>query len=238
MTPMIKIASLEDDLAQGKLIHNLLEHNGYSCELFTTGNQLISALVKEHDFDLILLDWEIPDISGLDVLHWIRSNHGHSLPIMFITNRITEEDIATGLNAGADDYITKPLSEKTFLARVNALIRRNSVVASTENQPFTTGIYHIDPVSQTIKVNGEETSLAPKEFDLALLFFRNPGRLFSRDILSFSVWNRDIPATSRTLDTHLSNVRRKLKLHPENGVRLHASYALGYRLELIDNELD
>ena len=93
--------------------------------------------------------------------------------------------------------------------------------------------YQIDPAAGTIALNGNIVELAPKEYELALLFFRNPGRLFSRDVLSMSVWNRDIPATSRTLDTHLSNIRRKLALHPENGVRLHASYALGYRLELL-----
>src|SRR5699024_12565023 len=78
--------------------------------------------------------------------------------------------------------------------------------------------------------------LAPKEYELALLLFRNPGRLFSRDVLSTAVWNREIPPTSRTLDTHLSNIRRKLQIRPENGVRLNASYALGYRLEsLLDS---
>ena len=76
-------------------------------------------------------------------------------------------------------------------------------------------------------------TLAPKEFELALLFFRNQGRLMSRDVLAECVWNREIPATSRTLDTHLSNIRQKLQLRPENGVRLTSSYALGYRLELI-----
>src|SRR3546814_6129028 len=75
----------------------------------------------------------------------------------------------------------------------------------------------------------------PKEYELALLLFRNPGRRFSRDVLSNSVWNREIPATSRTLDTHLSNIRRKLELRPEHGVRLSSSYALGYRLELISD---
>src|SRR3546814_16926843 len=83
-------------------------------------------------------------------------------------------------------------------------------------------------------LEGRQIELAPKEFELALLLFRNPGRLFSRDVLSTAVWNREIPATSRTLDTHLSNLRRKLQLRPDHGVRLSSSYALGDRLELLN----
>lgn len=231
----MNIASLEDDAAQGRLIASSLEANGYTCTLFTAGRDLLAALPKSQPYDLILLDWEVPDISGLDVLHWIRSNNGYSVPIMFITSRTSEEDLVTGLRAGADDYMVKPIRPAELLARVGALLRRSNVSVVNEQYPFTCGAYHIDPSAGTISLHGAAIDLAPKEYDLALLFFRNPGRLFSRDVLSSSVWNRDIPATSRTLDTHLSNIRRKLRLHPEQGVRLHASYALGYRLELVPN---
>lgn len=231
----MKIASLEDDVAQGALIQQTLEANGYSCTLFTKGRDLLAALPKSAPFDLILLDWEVPDISGLDVLHWIRANNGYSVPVMFITSRTSEEDLVTGLQAGADDYMVKPLRPAELHARVGALLRRSNVSFVNEQQAFTCGAYQIDPSAGTISLHGTPIELAPKEYDLALLFFRNPGRLFSRDVLSSSVWNREIPATSRTLDTHLSNIRRKLQLHPEQGVRLHASYALGYRLELILN---
>jgi len=229
----MKIASLEDDAAQGQLIQNTLVDNGYECALYTQGRDLIAALSKSVTFDLIVLDWEMPDISGLDVLHWIRTNKGYTLPVMFLTSRTTEADLVTGLRAGADDYMIKPIRPAELVARVSALLRRSNVGLVTEQDAFTCAGYQIDPAAGTIALNGNIVELAPKEYDLALLFFRNPGRLFSRDVLSMSVWNRDIPATSRTLDTHLSNIRRKLALHPENGVRLHASYALGYRLELL-----
>lgn len=231
----MNIASLEDDAAQGELIKSTLETSGYACTLFTQGQELLAALPKSAPFDLILLDWEVPDISGLDVLHWIRANNGYSVPVMFITSRTAEEDLVTGLQAGADDYMVKPLRPAELLARINALLRRSNVAHVNELVPFCCGDYQIDPTAGTISLHDTPIELAPKEYDLALLFFRNPGRLFSRDVLSSSVWNREIPATSRTLDTHLSNIRRKLQLHPEHGVRLHASYALGYRLELILN---
>lgn len=229
----MNIASLEDDLAQSQFIAQSLVAAGYPCTQFHTGKALIAALTKTHSFDLLILDWEIPDVSGLDVLHWVRNNQGYALPVLFLTSRTSETDLVAGLQAGADDYMLKPIRAGELVARVQALIRRmNPIVPSSER--FSFGPYDIDPIEATISLNGVDVLLAPKEFELALLLFRNPGRLFSRDVLAASVWNREIPATSRTLDTHLSNIRRKLKLRPENGVRLNASYALGYRLESLN----
>jgi DNA-binding response OmpR family regulator len=120
---------------------------------------------------------------------------------------------------------------------VAALLRR-SQIAEPANDGFDVARYRIEPAARSISLNGAAIALAPKEFDLALLFFRNIGRLMSRDVLAECVWNREIPATSRTLDTHLSNIRQKLQLRPEHGVRLTSSYALGYRLELISTAED
>ncbi len=230
----LHIASLEDDPAQAQLISRILEDAGYRCTPFMNGRSLLAALPRTAAFDLILLDWEVPDISGLDVLHWIRSRQGYAVPVMFLTSRHTEADLVQGLQAGADDYMIKPIREPELLARVAALLRRSNVSQPNERQAFAVGPYEIDPARATIALNGDNIVLPPKEFDLALLFFRNPDRLFSRDVISNSVWNREIPATSRTIDTHLSNIRRKLALRPENGVRLTASYALGYRLERVE----
>lgn len=227
------IACLEDDAAQGQMMRQCLTDNGYDCQLYVTGRDLLAALPRCGPFDLILLDWEVPDIDGLEVLRWIRHNTGYSTPVMFVTNRSAEQDLVQGLRAGADDYMIKPARPAELLARVAALLRRSNVAVMEEPLPFRCGAYDVDPGNDTIRLGDETIELAPKEYELALLFMRNPGRLFSRDVLSRTVWNRDIPATSRTLDTHLSNIRRKLRLRPENGVRLHASYALGYRLELV-----
>ncbi len=229
------IASLEDDLVQAELIARTLTEAGYECRTFNQGKTLLAALAKPHDFDLLLLDWELPDVSGLDVLRWVRTNLGHALPVLFLTSRTQEEDLVTGLQAGADDYIEKPLRRGELIARVNAVTRRLHLNAPAQDDRFSFGGYDIHPEQGHISLNGAAVTLAPKEFELALLLFRNPGRLFSRDVLSSAVWNREIPATSRTLDTHLSNIRRKLQLRPENGVRLTASYALGYRLELLSD---
>ncbi|NYT64186.1 response regulator transcription factor [Alcaligenaceae bacterium] len=226
------IASLEDDPAQAQLIHDTLVSNGHECTGYKLGKDLLFALARPHAFDLLLLDWEIPDISGLEVVRWVRTNLGYTIPVMFLTSRTLEEDLVAGLQAGADDYMIKPVRQNELLARLDALVRRNNP-SSSQEQPFNCGAYEIDPTIDAIRLQGKKIELAPKEYELALLLFRNPGKLFSRDVLSNRVWNREIPATSRTLDTHLSNLRRKLSLSAEHGVRLNSSYALGYRLELI-----
>ena len=230
----MKIASLEDDLAQAQLIQHVLANAGHSCVSFATGQELLAVLQKSQPFDLLLIDWEIPDITGLDVVRWIRIHLGYDIPVMFLTSRTLEEDLVSGLQAGADDYMVKPLRTGELLARIDALSRRHGLPTPNEHL-FNVGAYSIDPLAGSIRLNGNEIALAPKEFDLAVLFLRNPWRLFSRDVLSALVWNREIPATSRTLDTHLSNTRQKLQLRPEHGVRLTSSYALGYRLELVSD---
>lgn len=233
----MNIASLEDDSAQAQLIHNVLTDAGYRCTSFLNSKTLLAALSKPHEYDLLLLDWEVPDLSGLDVLRWVRTNLGKTIPVMFLTSRIDEEDLVIGLDAGADDYVGKPLRSKEFIARIQSLLRRQQAASSKETT-FKCGSYTIDVINTTISLLQQPIVLAPKEYELALLFFRNPDRLFSRDVLSTNVWNREIPATSRTIDTHLSNIRRKLQLRPEHGVRLNASYALGYRLELISDQFE
>lgn len=232
----MKIASLEDDPDQARQIQQILASAGYTCQSFHQSLDLLGAM-RSTTFDLVLLDWQLPDMNGDEVLRQLRSNFGYAIPVILVTSRNQEEDLVQGLSAGADDYIAKPLRPGELLARVNALLRRMQPAPSVQ-APFTVAAYHIDPVERTILLNGQPVVLAPKEFDLAVLFFRNVGRLMSRDVLAESVWNREIPATSRTLDTHLSNIRQKLQLRAQHGVRLSSSYALGYRLDLVPSVAD
>jgi len=227
----MKIASLEDDPAQAQLIQHLLVGVGHTCTVFATGEDLLAVLQKSQPYDLLLLDWETPGVTGLEVVRWVRIHIGYDVPVVFLTSRTQEADLVTGLQAGADDYIVKPIRAGELIARIRALSRRYSL-PQPEQREFSVGAYNIDLAGEVIRLNGAEIVLAPKEFALAVLFFKNPSRLFSRDVLSALIWNREIPATSRTLDTHLSNMRKKLQLRPEHGVSLTSSYALGYRLVL------
>ena len=227
----MKIASLEDDLDQARRIQQVLTAAGYACTSYHQSRDLLAALRTE-TYDLVLLDWHLPDIDGDDVVRWVRAHIGARIPVIFLTNRSAEDDLVEGLRAGADDYIVKPMRPLELLARVAALLRR-SQIAEPVDQTIDVARYRVDPAARAISLDDVAISLAPKEFELALLFFRNVGRLMSRDVLAECVWNREIPATSRTLDTHLSNIRQKLQLRPQHGVRLTSSYALGYRLELV-----
>lgn len=225
------IASVEDDVHHAALIQQTLAQAGHEVHHFATGRECLAALSKSNPYDLFLFDWELPDITGIELLIWVRNNLGSQTPVVFVTNHTHDEDLLQVFQQGADDYIVKPFNPAILLARVNANLRRHT----TLSMPTTTAIgpYRFDNTARKAYLHDELVPLAPKEFELASLFFRNIGRLFSRDALSATVWNREIPATSRTLDTHLSNVRQKLKIHPDNGVQIIASYALGYRLELI-----
>ena len=227
----MKIASLEDDLDQARRIQQVLTAAGYACTSYHQSRDLLAALRTEA-YDLVLLDWHLPDIDGDDVVRWLRTHIGARIPVIFLTNRSAEDDLVEGLRAGADDYIVKPMRPLELLARVAALLRR-SQIAEPVDQTIEVARYRVDPAARVITLDDVAITLAPKEFELALLFFRNIGRLMSRDVLAECVWNREIPATSRTLDTHLSNIRQKLQLRPQHGVRLTSSYALGYRLELV-----
>src|SRR5690625_7666343 len=108
----MKIASLEDDAAQGRLIKDTLEASGYDCTLFARGHDLLTVLPKSQPFDLILLDWEVPDISGLDVLHWISTTLGYSVPVMFITSRTDESALVVGLGAGVGGDLATPIRRR------------------------------------------------------------------------------------------------------------------------------
>jgi DNA-binding response OmpR family regulator len=230
MNKPLTIISLEDDPDQARQIRQVLNGAGHACESYARGQELLAAL-RANSYDLVLLDWHVPDINGGEVLRQLRQLLGYAIPVVMLTSRDKEEDLVEILAAGADDYLAKPLRPAELLARVSALLRRAQPAASDE--VFAVAAYRLDPVKRVIELNGREIVLAPKEFDLAVLFFRNIGRLMSRDMLSESVWGREIPATSRTLDTHLSNIRQKLQLRAQHGVRLSSSYALGYRLDLV-----
>lgn len=140
----MKIASLEDDLDQAKRIQQVLTAAGYTCTSYQQSRDLLAALRNE-TFDLVLLDWHLPDIDGDDVVRWLRANIGPRVPVIFLTNRSSEDDLVEGLRAGADDYIVKPLRPLELLARVAALLRR-SQIAEPADEPFDVASYRVDPL--------------------------------------------------------------------------------------------
>lgn len=232
----MRVAILEDDPAQIDLVTLWLNNSGYNCHVFTYGKELTRALTRE-SFDLFILDWELPDISGAEVLAWIRQNVRDHAPVIFTTARDREEDIASMLRAGADDYIVKPLRKLELLARLDAVLRR-ARNQKPMDEVFELNEFKVNVEARTIARHGHPVDLTQKDFDLAVFLFRNLGRLLSRGHILENVWGRSPNLNTRTVDTHVSRLRSKLGLVPENGWRLVAIYQHGYRLEQIQREDD
>ncbi|MGQ3129759.1 MULTISPECIES: response regulator transcription factor [unclassified Variovorax] len=227
----MRIAVLDHEAHQRKLIHQTMASLGHECHEYADGKSLLHSM-RRQTFDLLLLDWHLPDIRGLDVVKTIRHDLKSRLPVLFITARRDDADMVAGLNAGADDFMSKPIQATELEARVNALLRR-SYPAQHETE-LVFGPYHFYPPSRTLKVRGMPVELKNREYELALFLFQNLGRLLSREHLHEAVWGLGVEALSRSLDTHISRLRTKLDLRPSNGFLLLAIYGLGYRLETVE----
>jgi DNA-binding response OmpR family regulator len=206
---------------------------GHECRGFTEGKVLLREL-RMQSYDLLILDWRLPDIEGPRVVRWIREDLHSRVPILFVTNRREEQDMVEGLAAGADDFMVKPIRVAELQARVRALLRRS--YPGLHGSDLCFGDYHFSPGPRTLRLRGQLVDLSHREYDLAFFLFQNIGRLISRDHLREAIWGNGTDATSRTLDTHISRLRVKLELTPANGFLLSAVYRHGYRLESIDSE--
>jgi two-component system, OmpR family, response regulator RegX3 len=223
----LRIAILEDDPDQLALLSRWIANAGHQVHGYLRGNEVLKDAARE-SFDLFVLDWEVPDISGVEVLRWIRASLPASVPVLFVTVRDTEEDIVYALNLGADDYMIKPVRQSETLARLGALLRRS--YPEKEATHLVIPPYEFDTQAGIARLNGEPVTLTPKEFELAVLLFRNIDRLLSRGHLQETVWGRGADLPTRSVDTHVSQVRRKLGLHGDHGFRAAAIYNYGYRL--------
>ena len=226
----MNVLLVEDDPFQAAVIDTLLSSLGCRVTWVNHGEHAVRFL-KNHPAALVVLDWQMPKVSGMDVLRWIRTNLGNELAVLFLTGRMLEVDIAAAFEAGADEYIVKPVREIEFAARVKALLRHVRVPGNVE--PVRMGEYTVDPNLRSIMLNGKKAELTPKEYLLAAYLFNNIGRVISRDILFKLAWGRELDYSSRTIDTHIYRLRHKLALRPENGLRLSTIYSHGYRLEQV-----
>ncbi len=227
------IAILEDDADVGVVMKRWLEEAGYRCQVFNSGKKLASRAARE-SFDLYLIDWSIPDMSGLDVLKWIRHEHRSNVPVLFVTVRNAEKDVISALESGADDFMSKPVRRGELVARTQALLRRaKRLIAEPDQQSFPP--YRVVSSARQIFKDDSAVDLTEKEFDLAVFLFNNAGKLLSRQYISESVWSKEVSSLSRTIDTHVSRVRKKLDIAPQNGFRLVPVYNIGYRLERVNN---
>jgi DNA-binding response OmpR family regulator len=227
----MRIAVLDADRNQAQQLCEGLASAGHFCPVFASGKELLAQMRRE-SFDLLVMDWQMPGLNGTEVLHEVKEKLASNLPVIFITSRFGEDDIVAGLAAGASDYLIKPLRRSELTVRVQAQLRR-AYPAQTAAELIQFGQYVFETRSSRLTVNGAAVELTQKEFDLALLLFRHLGRPLSRAYILETVWGRDGDIPSRTMDTHMSRVRNKLQLRPENGYRLLPVYSYGYRLEQV-----
>ncbi|MBL4773335.1 MAG: response regulator transcription factor [Alcanivoracaceae bacterium] len=223
----MKIYILEDDTDQSELYAFWLED--YDCHVFDKARDLIKQIPFGAP-DILLIDWNLPVVDGLDVLHWLKGSRHENIPVIFLTSRSTEDDIVRALTDGADDYIIKPASEAILKARIKAVTRRLRKINSEDNNDYITIPYLFNHNSNSITFKNTTVSLTNKEYDLALYFFKNEGLLISRDQLLESIWAKSSEISTRTVDTHISRLRKKLLLNGIHGWKLISIYLQGYKL--------
>jgi DNA-binding response OmpR family regulator len=229
----VKIAFLEDDPAFAADICRELEARHYSVTHFATGQECLSHLVN-HDHDMCLFDWNLPDMAGTDVMARLRKIN-RMPPVIFMTGNDAEEDVAQVLMAGADDYIIKPPVIAILHARLQALLRRirqrEQVVLKEE-----IGQLGIDYSNKVISLNGAPVPLTGTEAILAFDLFMQRGRVVTRQHLYALLGIDEVAIDTRRLDVHISHLRSKLALNAANGWKLTSIYQRGYRLEFLEGE--
>jgi DNA-binding response OmpR family regulator len=218
----------EDERDLNNLIRRHLEEEGHRVVQAFDGQAAVDAVGSQRP-DVIVLDWMLPKLDGLEVCRRVRRTS--IVPILMLTARAEVVDRVLGLEVGADDYLTKPFSIRELVARVRALIRRVEMFreASSEEtapQRLVAGPLEIDVAQHVVSVDGSAIELTPKEFDLLALLVRNRGRAFTRDYLVEKVWGYDYGGFDRTVDTHVLRLRKKLG---GIGEQIETVWGIGYR---------
>jgi DNA-binding response OmpR family regulator len=228
----VRIAYLEDDMAQAELVTHWLKEAGHNCIHMASGREFMS-LLRRDTFDILVLDWEVPDMNGYAVLEEVRAS-GNRTPVLFATQRDDESSIVGALSQGADDYMVKPTKQAELLARISALGRRAGVSEMDEETALSVGPWTVDRSRRQILLDEDAIKLTDKDYELACYLFQNVGKLMSRAHLLEKVWGIMTPIESRTVDVHISRIRRSLHIRPERGYRIKTVYQHGYRLEPIE----
>ena len=199
----------DDEPNQLELMSFNLSNAGYSIIKATNGKEAIE-LIENHSPDLIILDWMMPKMSGIDVCRTLRSrSETKQIPIIILSARSEDSDKSLGLDTGADDYISKPFSPKELISRVKALLRRARPALVNDMLQYNDLTLSLSEMKVTYKNN--DVKLGPKEFKLLTLLMERPGHIFSRDKLLDMVWGHGVYVEERTVDVHMSRLRKALK---------------------------
>jgi DNA-binding response OmpR family regulator len=223
-----RILVADDEPAIVRSLTYALEREGYDVHAVFDGTAALSeARSKNHD--LAVLDVMLPGMSGLEVCRTIRAEG--TLPVILLTARDTEVETIVGLEAGADDYVTKPFSVAELLSRIAALLRRRRMDAADTTPPkIEIADLTIDPLARTVERDGIDIRLTTAEFDLLLLLAESPGQVFSRQSIMEHLWKTPFFGDQRSADTHIANIRRKIERDPARPTTLQTVRGVGYKL--------
>lgn len=205
----VNIVIVDDEIAICEMLSLALRAAGYEVSSVHHGKDVLSTLADRQP-DLLLLDWMLPGISGIELARLIKQNPAFSeLSIIMLTARTEEDSKVTGLESGVDDYVTKPFSIRELISRIKAVLRRRSPLLF--EQHLRHGELIMDLMSQRVSLGGAELNLGPTEYKLLEFFMRNPDRVFSREQLLNRVWGSTVYVEDRTVDVHILRLRKALK---------------------------
>jgi DNA-binding response OmpR family regulator len=223
---MTHVLLAEDDPAIAEPLARALSREGYDVVVQGTGQGAIDSAPSA---DMVILDLGLPDMDGLDVARWIRQ-HGLTIPVLVLTARADEVDLVVGLDAGADDYVTKPFRLAELLARVRALLRRSHTDGAEEDEVSAQNV-RMDLAAHRAFQGDRELHLTAKEFDLLRVLVRDAGSVVGRETLMREVWDTDPSGSTKTLDMHVSWLRRKLGDDANAPRYISTVRGMGFRFE-------
>ncbi|HJQ44012.1 MAG TPA: response regulator transcription factor [Jatrophihabitantaceae bacterium] len=226
---MTRVLVVEDEESFSDALSYMLRREGYEVEIAPTGPDALSAFDR-NGADLVLLDLMLPGLSGTEVCRELRSRS--HVPIIMVTARDAEVDKVVGLELGADDYVTKPFSSRELVARIRAVMRRGAEPDDLIMSTVEAGPVRMDVERHVVTVDGEQTPMPLKEFDLLELLLRNAGRVLTRGQLIDRVWGADYVGDTKTLDVHVKRLRAKIEPDPANPKYLVTVRGLGYKFEV------
>jgi two-component system, OmpR family, phosphate regulon response regulator PhoB len=227
-----QIHILEDDEAFAAALAELLTRHGHEVMRFATPHEFFYQLSKLPP-RCVIIDWMLPEMNGLDVVRRVRQLVGQQMGLLLLTALDAEDKAVAALGAGADDYLVKPVAGALLAARIDALLRRLVPAQVSMAKQIELGPYTLDLPTRLASIDGRDAGLAPREFDLAWVFFSQPSRLFTRDELQALIWGKNSAYGAHVVAQYVYALRKKLEL-VDHGFRLQSVYATGYRLEWID----
>ncbi len=218
----------EDEAAIITLLKYNLEKEGYKVSFCENGEDALKQ-IKDKLPDLILMDWMLPDLSGVEICKNLKKNKKHNdIPVIMLTAKGEEEDKLRAFDTGADDYVTKPFSQKELNARIKSLLRRSKPQSTVDVVEFTD--LKIDRITKRVYRNNIEISLGPTEFKLLDFFIKNPKRVYSREQLLNNVWGENIYVETRTVDVHIRRLRQAINIDNTKPL-IRTVRSAGYSLE-------